>query len=843
MSKRKRKTQQKSADDHASKKFMSTWTNPHTEVVTLARSADVSYAKSDDVLCAKSDDVSYAKSDDVSYAKSDDVSCAKSDDVSYAKSDDVLCANLVDEKGVHVQLTIESQTTAEHEQKAEIKFFDDPLPSQSSCQLSDEQEEIARCVLDLKNVRVIAKAGSGKTTTSIEISKRFYEKFNKRTLILTYNSRLKTETREKIVKLGMKHAVECHSYHAAACKFFSYTEFEPQEIDNGILYNAMRHKAQKSLDFGLLIIDESQDMNDLYAKFVIHMLKQFPEKPLLMMLGDPFQRIFGFNGADSNYLLEPDKYFAPFIFPSPFITRHMTICWRITHEMAVFINTKMNPNNLQYTYPEWWKQHGQVISALWGEGIRANPKRPPCPGSVVYYKVKNAYNDKRYIEEAKLLFDTFGNNEVAVLGYSLKAKTPMQICVDKLGKHIHENWVVLTDESEFKNEDTIMNNKRVASTIHKFKGLERKGIMVIGMNEFIESISKTSPLDHFNLYYVACTRAKEKIVIQGSGKEYATIRSREISFEQKSRPCFVTDLTRHVPFDTILNSRDTLFKTKLLTESEFAFDLKTDDRIIDGRVAGTLEDLSPFIGTAVHSKLRDLIHPDSLFPITQFIDQNLLDSDMVEWEKTIFETKKSSQFTWEDFTRYAIVVETTFSKYKHYWRQITPNVHKIKHALLDRALLNTVTSIYTTVRMYRHEEKESTPPSLDDMILYLRPLSRCEIPVKVGIPFNWFSEYENSISGSIDLVVTISPTKKLIIELKVSNGLKLDHMLQVQMYTQMYKYTIDQKSELIPIVVLANRGEAHELTIDPAIEPEFVYRMALRKTGQKFEPRLIKTIS
>jgi hypothetical protein len=511
--------------------------------------------------------------------------------------------------------------------------------------------------------------------------------------------------------------------------------------------------------------------------------------------------------------------------------------------MANFINTKMNPNNLQYTYPEWWKQHGQVISALWGEGIRANPKRPPCPGSVVYYTTTK-YSDKRCVKEALALFDAYGNEHVALLGNSLKTNTPIQRCVNALSKNNHENWAVLTDESEFKNEDNIMNNKRVASTIHKFKGLERKGILVIGLNDFIESLNIKDPIDHFNLYYVACTRAKEKLVIQGlinNGRnEYATIRSEHINIAQMSRNCYVTDMTKYVPFDIVLNSRDTLFKTKLLTESELAFDLKTDDRIIDGRVAGTQEDLSPFIGTAVHSKLRDLIYPDSLHPITPGTQKDLFDDDMVNWETDVFRIKRSSQFTWEDFVRYAIIIETKTSQYKHYWRQITPNVHKIKHALLDRALLNAVTAIYKTVRMYRHEEKESVEPSLGDMISYLRPSSRCEVAVDINIPFDWFAEYKNSISGSIDLIVTLSPTKKLIVELKVSNGLKLDHMLQVQMYTQMYKYTVDHKSELIPLVVLANRGESHELAIDPAIEPEFVNRMALRKTGQAFDYKLIK---
>lgn len=722
------------------------------------------------------------------------------------------------------------------ELKEELKEDQPPLNS-SQRLLSDEQEEIAKCVLDLNNVQVISKAGSGKTTTSIEIASRFFDAYQRRTLILTYNTRLKLETRERISNMNLGVAMECHSYHAAACKFFSPSDFEPQEIDNGLLYNAIRHPARRPMDFGLLIIDEAQDMNDLYAKFVIHMLKNFSIPPVLMMLGDPFQRIFGFNGADCDYLLQPQKYFSQYIHPAPFLTRHMTICWRITHEMAEFINTKVNPNTLQFTSPDWWKTNGETISALWGNGIRANPKRPPAPGSVVYYTAKR-FTEPRCVAEATSMFKMYGNDHVALLGSSLKTKSPISFCVDKLGKGDTENWIVLSSESEFKSEDHLFTGKRVASTIHKFKGLERKGILVCGMNDFIESRSTINPLDHFNLFYVACTRAKEKLVIQalidGERKEYATIRASPLEFKSVTRTCTVTDLTNYVPFDTVLSVRDQLFETKEIYKSDKGFDLTTDDRLINGRAPGTQEDISAFIGSAVHAKMQ-LMLSGHLEPV-QF-DRKECDHDMYEWQETIFRTKRPVDFTWSELVQYAIVRETRSSRYRHYWRQIVPNIHNIKQDLLDRCLVNAITTLYHTVCIMTQ-----TPPQTTDfygMITFLKPMVTCEVPVVAPVPFDWFNEYNNLVQGSVDFMVQLSPTKKLVVELKVSNQLRLDHLLQVQMYTNMAKLW-DGATEFVPAVILANRGESYNVTIDANINADFIYRMALRKTGQKFEPHLIK---
>jgi len=80
---------------------------------------------------------------------------------------------------------------------------------------SEEQRKIIRA-LQTHNVVVDAVAGSGKTTTVLGIGQT-YIKMN--ILLLTYNSRLKQECRDKFKLLGVEN-VKVHNYHSFFVEFY-----------------------------------------------------------------------------------------------------------------------------------------------------------------------------------------------------------------------------------------------------------------------------------------------------------------------------------------------------------------------------------------------------------------------------------------------------------------------------------------------------------------------------------------------------------------------------------------------------------------------------------------------
>ena len=91
--------------------------------------------------------------------------------------------------------------------------------------ISNEQNNI---IEKLKNNNVVVEsvAGSGKTTTSLYIAKYFS---NNKILLLTYNAKLKLETREKIKNLEIKN-MEIHSYHSFCVKNYDKKCFTDSNI-------------------------------------------------------------------------------------------------------------------------------------------------------------------------------------------------------------------------------------------------------------------------------------------------------------------------------------------------------------------------------------------------------------------------------------------------------------------------------------------------------------------------------------------------------------------------------------------------------------------------------------
>ena len=98
-------------------------------------------------------------------------------------------------------------------------------------EISKEQLSIVEAIKNDKNVIVDAVAGSGKTTTISFIAQ---DNLKKKILILTYNTKLKIETRQKFEKLKLENC-EIHTYHS---------------------FGQNHYEADCSTDRGLILINE-----------------------------------------------------------------------------------------------------------------------------------------------------------------------------------------------------------------------------------------------------------------------------------------------------------------------------------------------------------------------------------------------------------------------------------------------------------------------------------------------------------------------------------------------------------------------------------------------------------
>lgn len=170
------------------------------------------------------------------------------------------------------------------------KFYPYTLPK-----ISPDQQNIIN-LLKQYNVIVNSVAGSGKTTTILHVAKQYK---TKSILLLTYNARLKDETREKIKKLKLIN-IEAHSYHAFANKYY----INECKTDSTILKIFKENmKCKQKLKYDIIILDEAQDMTKTFYELIC---KFYKDNNLIhskfLLLGDYRQCIFQFNGADTRYM-------------------------------------------------------------------------------------------------------------------------------------------------------------------------------------------------------------------------------------------------------------------------------------------------------------------------------------------------------------------------------------------------------------------------------------------------------------------------------------------------------------------------------------------------------------
>lgn len=131
---------------------------------------------------------------------------------------------------------------------------------------SDEQIEIIIASTENFNIIVDAVAGSGKTTTILHIAQANPDK---RILLLTYNKRLKDETRKRAAQYNILN-IEIHSYHAFCVKYYN----KHAHTDTGIIYTIENDQRPiRPPMFNLIILDEVQDMTELYFNLVIKLIR------------------------------------------------------------------------------------------------------------------------------------------------------------------------------------------------------------------------------------------------------------------------------------------------------------------------------------------------------------------------------------------------------------------------------------------------------------------------------------------------------------------------------------------------------------------------------------------
>jgi hypothetical protein len=357
---------------------------------------------------------------------------------------------------------------------------------------SDEQLAIVEHIRAGHSVLGDCVAGSGKTTSVLLLA---HTLATKRILKVTYNKALKFEVRQKAAALELCN-LEIHTYNSLCVKYY-----DREGYNNETLRRAVERGAAPLCPippFDILVLDETQDMNlnfyDLIRKFMRDCCaSNIGSTPQLLILGDKYQSIYGFIGADARFLTLGHE-----LWDRPFVPATLSTSFRVTHEIAALVNTAM----------------------IGYDRIKATRA-----GAPVEYVYCDPYKSSRRL--CARILEAIGRGEITagdvfILAPSIKgSKTPLRLLENKLVNAGLPCYYPVSDESQL--DEEIIEGKVVFSTYHQSKGRERKLVLIYGFDASYFRLYNQSanPLVCPEPLYVAATRARETLILLHGSREAA----------------------------------------------------------------------------------------------------------------------------------------------------------------------------------------------------------------------------------------------------------------------------------------------------------------------------------
>lgn len=390
-----------------------------------------------------------------------------------------------------------------------------PLPS-------TEQQNAINAIRAGKCLSILAVAGSGKTTTMLQIASSL--PFHRRVTIVTYNRALKDQCQKRIEECGLSHRVEAYTVHGLVTRVSNTIcndDYKLNQVvrlwDNEsevacINKDEFRQNEDNVVMLDLLMIDEAQDLRPSFYRAICHVIRKSREynyncsrvRTLQMCLvGDHKQLLYDFptygnDKATARYIQEPEQHWGEFTQPREWTRTALSTSYRLTPNVATFVNV------------------------IWGTKIIGGNTR--VPNLPVEYICRYPYpahdaNSLNKLDTSLLsdLIDEYGPENVMFLAQSVKNEDcPIRIHVNDLMKmkmddgrqkykfHINESR---RGYEGGKGSENLRNKVRVW-TFCGSKGCEADCVVIFNLDMRI-----VGRVQSLNQVGVALSRARKRLVV------------------------------------------------------------------------------------------------------------------------------------------------------------------------------------------------------------------------------------------------------------------------------------------------------------------------------------------
>lgn len=362
--------------------------------------------------------------------------------------------------------------------------------------LTHEQREIVYQDIN-KNIIVTACAGSGKSSTMLCRVKYLLEnKINEESIIMTTFTRdAARDMQEKLCNiLGYSSKIKVGTLDSIACSIVTNTSNKKRQFEHVSEYSPLFLEYLKKCGssffqrYAYLFVDEFQDINDIQYE-IIHTF--YKNGVRIFAVGDESQNIYSFRGSNISYIQNFKNLF------NNTISCKLTQNFRCSPAIVEFANailpkTRMSPR-LSRLNEVCKKPRIRYFSCYSEQALFITRK-------VIQY-IKNGYKEHDIV--------ILSPNNYAL--YSIEAE---------LLKHNIKNNIL--DSNNGENRYILKPEHICLSTIHKSKGLEWKCVFIVEVSDYSFPKVKSSGVDideSRRLFYIACTRAKERLYLLYTANE------------------------------------------------------------------------------------------------------------------------------------------------------------------------------------------------------------------------------------------------------------------------------------------------------------------------------------
>ncbi len=665
--------------------------------------------------------------------------------------------------------------------------------------LDSEQYAIVQSDPDL-NMRIIAGAGSGKTTTILCRIKYILDNFTTpdRILILTFNRDSAQNIRNRIGDLfGFPIDLQIYTIDAFCYKLMNYYNYDldvkiysVSEYSHTGLDLMKKYGKEISSQYKYIFFDEFQDVNDV--QFMI--LKIFVDNGcVLTVIGDDCQNIYQFRGTNNYYMINFDRVIDSYTFK-------LTTNYRSISSIVEIANKSISYNEL--------KVEKTMIS---NNNIKTKPKFVMC---------EHESDSIHYICKKVLEAISLGTplHKIAILS---RNSFPLKQIETEFTKRGIEHVACITDKNNEDIKKILVPDKIAVTTIHKSKGLEWEIVFILGLShehwpEHLNNNIKNIEEER-RLFYVGVTRAKTLLYLVTNEKEIPIsifvsevynlltyVRYRNASkLEGKEIFGDISELS------TIKESYGVTELVGMISPDDYAY-MRKENLILN---------VEPSISQVIHTKspikFTDQIKANSYEPdVGEFCDryitrgiiiklgdkfedidtEYILDSkeldvkELEEYKKSKNKTKKVLENVRRKFT-YPVnvldVIHVSYEKTKDinrlnntlmkeiYWISLCRNFRNDRNRLAYKNIYGLIIN-----NLEKDYESNNLILQMDNIIEYLtKKNSKCKINVQHRF-------YSNnilcSICGELDLIDMDSGN---LIDLKCSeNNFRLEWMIQLLLY-------------------------------------------------------------